>query len=45
MARLSAVYSVAVGAECYAEVELQKYKRLYNIPPSDLISLLAVLQY
>ena len=45
MTRLSAVYSVAVGAECSAEVELHKYKRLCNSPPTDLISLLAVIQY
>jgi len=45
MTRLSAVYSVTVDAECYAAVELQKYKCLYNIPPTYLISLLAVKQY
>ena len=41
MTRLLAVYSVAVGGECYAELELQTNKRLCYIRPRDLISLLA----
>ena len=41
MTRLSAFYSVAVGAECYAELELQTNKRLCYIRPRYIMSLLA----